>query len=414
MKNSLSSKNAGGGGFDFDMPAPPPSMASLTRLRDVLKESHKQQQGASSSGQRRGANQRHNNNNYQRRMNQNNNYQNLLSQIECTLNESLEACPSNSELKKVNRISFIELLKLIDASETTQQSSPTPQPKEQPVDFFHQISDVTESKHLNSNSQMIISKIENDLKESMSILCQYNSSMEGGGTVDNIINDYTIVEEENESELGLDLNKCQDKHRGAGVYENKGSNLSVENKLFSNFNRNDLTRKNILATVKTADSVSKRRNSVDHIVLPPPPPPAPTVSTANGSTSCRLKTSVSQFNYETVNFGDVVSNGSFVKSDKYMNGNDINATNTTTGDPVADTSAVESHWNYDELNELREKFISLLSSDSTSINHLNTSCDLFSNTTNNNANGKSDEESSNKRFSLDQNTVSIFGFVLEL
>jgi hypothetical protein len=366
MKNSLSSsKNAGGGG-GFGQPSPPPSVASMTRLSDVLKDSHKQPNA-------RRSNQR---NNHQRRLNQNANYQNLLSQIECTLNESRETA-QNSEIKKINRISFIELLKLIDANEFSAGSS------EKPVDIFNHINDSNasdESRKLNSNSQMIISQIENDLKESMSILCQYNNGSLSEEKSPSLANDYTIVEEENEDDLGL-LNS------GVGLRDrfktdtNK-ENLSVENKLFSNFNRNDLTRKNILASVKTADSVSKRRNSVDQIVLP---------GMSSAANSSRLKTSVSQFNYEA-HLNDVISNGSFIRSDeKFMN------ENSTATDPIVDTS-VESNWNYDELNELRKKFISLLSSDSASNHQLNSSCDIFS---------KSDEESSNKRFSLDQNTVSV-------
>jgi hypothetical protein len=494
MKNSVSHENTGsggGGGYPhgpdyFEQAA---STGNLTRLRDVLKESHKQQQQMQTA--RRLNHSRHQSN-YQRRLNQNSSYQTLLSQIECSLNENLDTINliSNSatggssndtaaaEMKKINRISFIELLKLIDTTESSEASLASNESASSSVDFTaFSTNSTSSSRNLTNNSQMIIQKIENDLKESMSILCQYNNGIDDEFASSNsnnntnksssvCINDYTIVEEENESDDAVAVEETISSssstteaghNRPASGNEARllatAASVAVENRLFSssNFNRNDLTRKNVYTAVaKTTNdqpchhmnqsAAAKRRNSLDQTAIQP----------LTATSQLKNSATAQQFNYDP-RFSDVVSNASFIRSDKCLltsndeddslaaadssvltgSNNDpllllqqeqssqdnSNQQQQSSSSSVTENSLLDSNWNYDELNELRKKFISLLSADgsttSASNHYLNSTLGgepqhQFNNSINSKMPLIVDEEQSNKRFSLDQNTVNFY------
>lgn len=249
-------------------------------------------------------------------------------------NNSRQEAPLDASNPCFNRISFIELLKLVES-----------------VDNEGNLIDAEEIRK-STNPQQILSKIEHGLQQSMHILKHYN----GGAVVEetNVANDYVIVEENED---------IQDPSTSSSSSVSE-QETQVNHHTATSFNRNDFTRKNILA--KSNNPTSTRRNSSIEHVAPP---------------TTRMKTSVSQFDYNEI---------------------EKSARNELPG-------SSSSNWNYDELNELRKKFISLLASDTAGwANNSNMSSagsnDLKSDDESSSTSGIPPGGNNNKRFSLDQNT----------
>lgn len=219
------------------------------------------------------------------------------------------------------------------------------------IDFFK-----SEQKDTNNNqilgqhqTDIIISKIENDLQDSLKILKEYNEKIE-------LDRSNLEMESCRKSYFGIKYEKIQDEHeddnnqvcrynfnRNDVVRKNffgKNENLGEKLKKFGQINKKnsisetgnkfdealsrDLSRKSSSPSMRPSNS--QRRNSFDHTAL-----------LENSRPKILTKSTTSQF-------------------DKINSiGNDL---------PLLSSDMRRSEsgfWKYDELNELKQKFISLLS-----------------------------------------------------
>jgi hypothetical protein len=385
------------------------SQQNLIKLRDVLRESHKNNNNMGEKTAQFNTNRR--NLNVRPLVYDKDNteatYREILDQMILPYDENSSEMlysnhlhhhhNNNNQMKKINRISFIELLKLID--QTAAQSN-----RKNDLSCYLESSNGMK-KDINQQPQSVINKIERDLEDSLNLIRTYNNSNTNSDTIleedeeeDNDENDLTNITNTTTSESSTQDNhqfNLNENSNSTSVTTSPTSSTSenAANQLLSTFNRNDIVRKNILTSNHSQRSLSKsdlnRRRSMDQSILNQHLPSSS--SSSNTEVKNKLKNSISQFSYDTNN--------------KTMNSGDEETTNNNSNNNI---SLQLSNWNYDELNELRKKFISLLASENGNLD------EGFSSSKSPTIQFIEDESmfsasnTNSRRFSLDQNTVRHF------